>query len=398
MFTRTSFDSPSSALSPIPSPQMSPVQTPAVGPTAEGMLSKLGRSGSEPLQQQSEQTPASSPTETSLKDIPSQDITRSESITSPQGRLIEEQAEVTVPEPDETFSLTSAAVGSNAGLSEEKITPPDYLSIVVQSSERLPTDGYLLTEPPPVPRRRLPHLFISPPSPQNETLGELDNLDSSAPFIQKQESLEVIVPGESTPTEVVPLELQDSQFCKINEQSTPPQDETTPSLEKPTTIPREDSVLSQKDSVLEVTASEEAASVVEVKDRAVVISEPVYEDMSPTEESSTPEVMSSEATVPPEITNEKDAAFEPSPEPSPETESLSTKEDISVPEVAPPEATAPKEQEKGIFSMFGGSSASPQQSGSSILGGILPGSSTPKETSGTGLFSMFGGPSTQPPA
>lgn len=129
--------------------------------------------------------------------------------------------------------------------------------------------------------------------------------------------------------------------------------------------------------MLEVTASEEAASDVEVKKGVVVTSEPASEDV---------------------ITTEKDIATEPSPEHSPETESRAPKEDISVLEVASLEAEAPKEQDKGIFPIFVGSSSSPQQAGSSIHGGILPGSSDPKETPGAGLFSMFGGPSTQPPA
>lgn len=59
-------------------------------------------------------------------------------------------------------------------------------------------------------------------------------------------------------------------------------------------------------------------------------------------------------------------------------------------------STAVPEEQSGnvIFSLFGVSS-SQTQSGSSILGGILPGAATSKETTGTSLFSMFSGASQQ---
>nr|XP_040050566.1 nuclear pore complex protein DDB_G0274915-like isoform X3 [Gasterosteus aculeatus aculeatus] len=119
----------------------------------------------------------------------------------------------------------------------------------------------------------------------------------------------------------------------------------------------------------------------------------------------------------------------PSPvKPVPE-EITTSKEDNLAVRTDPPEAEQPV---KGIFSMFSGSTATPQQStsqtGLSILGGILPASSTkdspgtgllsmlggsnapsspgfkdpplstPHETQGKGLFSMFGGSSSQPPS
>uniref|UniRef100_A0AAQ5X8G0 Uncharacterized protein n=1 Tax=Amphiprion ocellaris TaxID=80972 RepID=A0AAQ5X8G0_AMPOC len=88
----------------------------------------------------------------------------------------------------------------------------------------------------------------------------------------------------------------------------------------------------------------------------------------------------------------------PSPEPSPVSlpteETTVSKEDSSAAKVDEHAEQPSEQQGKGLFSMFSGSSATPQQSapqtGMSILGGILPGSST-KETPGTGLLSMFGG-------
>ncbi|KAL7839133.1 hypothetical protein SRHO_G00257910 [Serrasalmus rhombeus] len=78
------------------------------------------------------------------------------------------------------------------------------------------------------------------------------------------------------------------------------------------------------------------------------------------------------------------------------TEAL-PREEISVSHTGPPNTDAEEQSSKGIFSLFGGSSSAPSQtqSGSSILGSILPSSSTAKETPGTGLFSMFGGGSPQ---
>lgn len=77
----------------------------------------------------------------------------------------------------------------------------------------------------------------------------------------------------------------------------------------------------------------------------------------------------------------------------PSEETTTFKEDILA--VEQPEVEQTHEQPgKGFFSMFSGSTATPQQTpsqtGLSILGGILPGSST-KETPGPGLLSMFGG-------
>lgn len=80
----------------------------------------------------------------------------------------------------------------------------------------------------------------------------------------------------------------------------------------------------------------------------------------------------------------------------PPTEEITTsKEDILAVKADQPEVEQTHEQPgKGLFSMFSGSTATPQQTSSqtglSILGGILPGSST-KETPGAGLLSMFGG-------
>ncbi|KAL6466139.1 hypothetical protein MHYP_G00262720 [Metynnis hypsauchen] len=78
------------------------------------------------------------------------------------------------------------------------------------------------------------------------------------------------------------------------------------------------------------------------------------------------------------------------------TEAL-PKEEISASHTGPPNTDAEEQSSKGIFSLFGGSSSAPSQtqSGSSILGSILPSSSTSKETPSTGLFSMFGGGSPQ---
>ncbi|XP_050965936.1 uncharacterized protein LOC127165389 [Labeo rohita] len=79
----------------------------------------------------------------------------------------------------------------------------------------------------------------------------------------------------------------------------------------------------------------------------------------------------------------------------------------SGPAPSPPTPRGPTSKEplgKGLFSVFGGSSqptapkggtaAKAPGSGSSILGGILPGSGV-KENNGPGLFSMFGGGSSQ---
>lgn len=81
---------------------------------------------------------------------------------------------------------------------------------------------------------------------------------------------------------------------------------------------------------------------------------------------------------------------------SPEAPVLST-DVLSMKSSLPPTAVPEEQSGKVIFSLFGGSSCAPSQtqSGSSILGGILPGASTSKETTGTSLFSMFGGASPQ---
>ncbi|KAE8291726.1 hypothetical protein D5F01_LYC09085 [Larimichthys crocea] len=87
------------------------------------------------------------------------------------------------------------------------------------------------------------------------------------------------------------------------------------------------------------------------------------------------------------------------PEPSslkPPTEKTPTSKGESlVVKVDQSEGGQPDEQpEKSLFSMFSGSTTTPQQmtsqTGLSILGGILPGSSS-KDTPSTGLLSMFGG-------
>lgn len=83
----------------------------------------------------------------------------------------------------------------------------------------------------------------------------------------------------------------------------------------------------------------------------------------------------------------------------PKDEIQTCKEEIAVAKIDQAQNEQPNEQQdKGLFSMFNSSTATPQQtssqSGISIFGGILPGSSS-KDSPGTGLLSMFGGTNTQ---
>ncbi|KAK2838051.1 hypothetical protein Q5P01_015263 [Channa striata] len=91
------------------------------------------------------------------------------------------------------------------------------------------------------------------------------------------------------------------------------------------------------------------------------------------------------------------SATEPSSVKPPTEEIITSKEDLLVVKVNQSEVEQIQEQEKqgkGLFSIFSGSTATPQQTSSqtglSILGGILPSSST-KETPGAAFLSVFGG-------
>ncbi|XP_078027181.1 uncharacterized protein LOC144464327 [Epinephelus lanceolatus] len=132
----------------------------------------------------------------------------------------------------------------------------------------------------------------------------------------------------------------------------------------------------------------------------VVLPEEVQslDKLSSKEVPSAPDVKSTEEVQQLHDKTERNSTV-PAPEPSPDkppTEEITTsKEDSSDVKVDQPEAEQPNEQPgKGIFSMFSGSTATPQQpssqTGLSILGGILSGPST-KDTPGSGLLSMLGG-------
>lgn len=152
-----------------------------------------------------------------------------------------------------------------------------------------------------------------------------------------------------------------------------------------------------------VVAPPEGPGTLEVLAHKITSSDVVLlEEVQSLDKLSLKEVSSASDVKSPEGVQQLHDKTERSPQPSsvePPTEEITaSKEDILAVKVDQPEVEQTHEQPgKGLFSMFSGSTETPQQTSSqtglSMLGGILPGSST-KDTPGAGLLSMFGGSNT----
>ncbi|XP_042564150.1 uncharacterized protein LOC105889922 isoform X2 [Clupea harengus] len=230
-------------------------------------------------------------------------------------------------------------------------------------------DESSVSETPSVPDESPQETKESPPPMEDLTLSR----ESIQPFTQKEELLDSEV-VQSSPA--APSEAADAEKAIPCPPSTPE------------VSPKEDSTVSEglsstSDPQIISPGLKDFPATVEEESQP---SDSVPEPDTPKQEIPDSGVTQSEQTSQPETSVQEK---EEKPMPSP------PREDDSTTQAGPEGSSVPEEPvAKGMFSMFGGGASGSPQSGSSILGGIIPGSSA-KESPGTGLFSMFGGPSPQ---
>lgn len=364
------------------------------------------------------------------------------------------------PVSDETkLTLSTQSVTVSGGLgevprvsneSQERSRQPRSIYIGINSQDVPPfsTDD----EPEDLkPYVRLPHIFVSAASSPEEEPNECEMSESRKPDVTEVGALrDVAADPEKTPDqdEFLPDAIvsksnksnnessivEESAELSVDEVETPPNNQDSPKSSATGKFSNAD-VKSESNVAykpeLSFTSTDSNVSTSNKGPLQVPTSESVCQDENLTLVEKTPKVIKSSeessikdenkpseaASVLPETVQcaLKESAEEvqhgqdkPEKEPEPGPAPISSPiEEVAVPkeDSAPDKVDLPKTDQtneqtgKGVFSLFSGSTETPQQTaaqtGLSVFSGILPGSST-KDTSGTGLLSMFGGSNAPP--
>ncbi|XP_074495511.1 uncharacterized protein LOC141769900 [Sebastes fasciatus] len=446
----------SSGVSPQTSPMISPMVSPSNKSPMHGFKS-ISQDCQQPLEtlnaSPARETPGSVELSETLSEVTSKAITK-EVITdnmalSESGMSQQQNSE----ETKQTISTESVNVNTGFGevstvanIPQEKICHPTSIYIGINYSKVPPVDTEIGPDETK-PYIRLPHIFVSAATPEEEKIEH--EFKPELPEVSASEDttlIAVTLPDckDSLPADIVaqsdiPEDARATEICSTeafieSEQAktyspehiltkksstidatlseAEVKAETTEAYEPPLELSSKDITITAPDiTPLEVVKPLAAApkgteTLEELAHRAksttsdVVLPEEVQtlEKLSLKEVSSASDAKSPEGVQQLHEKTERDVSLS-SPESSPvkpcTEEITASKEESLAVKVDQPEAEQPNEQPgKGLFSMFSGPTATPQQTASqtglSILGGILPGSST-KDTPGTGLLSMLGG-------
>lgn len=350
---------------------------------------------------------------------------------------------------------------SVANISHEKINHPRSIYIGISSSEEPPVDDEI-DPSTLRPYIRLPHIFVSAASSPEEDTSEYELSECSKAELPPEVNAEDKIPITVTHTDCVkslsievctqsdisghvktteirsiepPIALEElksykavksiavttvdpTQTSEVGVKQKPAEDSeptlTLSSVDRKSDITPLRAVetldeLSNKDGIIHVVVApkEGAATLDEVAPEESSNSEVVSPEVAqPLNELSQKEVVLISDMKSPSVQQHDDKAqrdvtlsvIESCPV-KPPTEEIPISKDPLAFKTDQPEHEVPKEQPgKGLFSIFSGSSAIPQQTsqtGLPILAGILPSSST-KDTAGAGLLSKFAGPNIPP--
>ncbi|XP_077418627.1 uncharacterized protein LOC144049512 isoform X5 [Vanacampus margaritifer] len=324
-------------------------------------------------------------------------------------KLSEDSSEA-MPEELNTKSLN---LSTQKDQSHDKMSLPRSIFIGINSTDVSPVDKLM---DPSVPTQyvRLPHIFVSAASSPEDESNEDELKESTEVSADEDTTATAVTPSEcqkdSEPA-IEDISLDDGGICVSTETTQCLSETSINDLNADDHSQGEEHSLSEafisetnlkaeSNTICEPPTEKPIAQLEENKpssDLTASAHKPEKSPEPPNEDKRTP----SEIVLPDESFSEfteSSSDIKPSEKVQPLAASQvsSVKEDSKEDSPAVKLDQPPNEQGKSLFSMFGSSTASSEQTtsqpGLSILGGILPGSTT-KETAGTGLLSMFGGSS-----